>query len=106
MLRYVEANPLRAHLVSRAEDWPWTSLTQEASIDGRVIVTPSPVPKPDNWPDVVNGKLPVAAYDSLRTAARRQVPFGDPDWIRFVEEQKRHVHSAPPVTEDEGISLT
>ena len=26
MLRYVERNPLRAGLVGRAEDWPWSSL--------------------------------------------------------------------------------
>lgn len=26
VLRYVERNPLRAGLVSRAEDWPWSSL--------------------------------------------------------------------------------
>ena len=95
VLRYVEANPLRARLVKRAEDWAWSSLTQEASSDGRVIVTPSPVRKPDNWTDIVNEKLPTAAYDSLRTAARRQVPFGEPDWIRFVEELKKHGASEP-----------
>jgi putative transposase len=26
VLRYVERNPLRANLVARAEDWPWSSL--------------------------------------------------------------------------------
>jgi putative transposase len=26
VLRYVERNPLRAGLVERAEDWPWSSL--------------------------------------------------------------------------------
>jgi putative transposase len=104
VLRYVEANPLRARLVARAEDWPWSSLTQEASIDGRVIVTPSPVRKPDNWTEVVNESLPITTCDSLRTAVRRQVPFGDPDWIRFVEEQKKHVSSDPQVTEAEAES--
>src|SRR5262245_58625379 len=28
LLRYVEANPLRARLVKRAQDWPWSSLHQ------------------------------------------------------------------------------
>ena len=95
VLRYVEANALRARLVSKAEDWPWSSLTQEASVDGRVIVTPSPVQKPDNWTEVVNGNLPLATYDALRTAARRQVPFGDPSWVRLIEEQKRHQRPEP-----------
>lgn len=26
VIRYVEQNPLRAKLVDRAEDWPWSSL--------------------------------------------------------------------------------
>jgi len=26
VIRYVERNPLRAGLVDRAEDWPWSSL--------------------------------------------------------------------------------
>ena len=99
VLRYVEANPLRARLVAKAEDWPWSSLTQEAAIDGRVILTPSPVQKPDNWTEVVNEALAVATYDSLRTAARRQVPYGDPSWIRLVEEQKRHGLLEPLITE-------
>jgi putative transposase len=101
VFRYVEANALRARLVQRAEDWPWSSLTQEASSDGRVIVTPPPVLKPDNWSDVVNQSLPIATYASLRAAAQRQVPFGHPDWIRFVEEQKKKVSPEPQITNDE-----
>ena len=27
VLRYVEANPLRAKLVARAQEWPWSSLS-------------------------------------------------------------------------------
>ncbi len=58
-----------------------------------MIVTPSPVRRPDGWTDIVNDKLPIATYDSLRTAAQRQMPFGDPDWIRFVEQQKKGLSS-------------
>ena len=61
VLRYVEANPLRAHLVPRAEAWKWSSLTRETSLDGRLIVTRSPVRRPDSWTD--NGG---ATPDSIR----------------------------------------
>ena len=89
VLRYVEANPLRAHLVPRAEAWRWSSLTRPSCLDGRVLLTESPVRRPDHWTDIVNERLPIATYDSLRTAAQRQIPFGDPDWIRFVDQKKK-----------------
>jgi len=89
VLRYVEANPLRAQLVPRAEAWRWTSLSRLTALDGRPLVTPSPAHKPDNWVDIVNQKLPLSTYESLRTAAQRQVPFGDPEWIRFLEQTKK-----------------
>jgi len=106
VLRYVEANPLRAHLVPRAEAWRWSSLTRKTSKDGRVIVTPSPIRRPDNWIDIVNEKLAIATCDSLRTAAQRQIPFGDPEWIRFVEQQKKGTSSQPESPGDQRVALT
>ena len=106
VLRYVEANPLRAHLVSRAEAWKWSSLTRETSLDGRRIVTPSPVRKPDSWTDIVNETLPLATYESVRTAAQRQVPFGDPDWIRFVEQQKKKTASQSELPGEPNVAAT
>ena len=91
VLRYVEANPLRAQLVPRAETWRWSSLTRETSLDGRALVTSSPVRRPDSWTNIVNEKLPLDTYDSLRTAAQRQIPFGDPEWIRFVDQKKKEI---------------
>ena len=100
VLRYVEANPLRAGLVPRAEGWRWSSLTRETCLDGRVLVTPSPVHKPTDWTGIVNERLPLATYDSVRTAAQRQIPFGDPNWIRFVDQQKkRNLVTLAPVDE-------
>ena len=56
VLRYVEANPLRARLVSKAEDWPWSSLTQEASDDGGASSRPVP-----------HGKLAIGRRSSTKT---------------------------------------
>jgi len=92
VLRYVEANPLRAQLVRRAEAWRWSSLARLTSLDGRELITPSPTHKPEDWLEIVNEKLPLPAYDALRTAAQRQVPFGDPEWIRFLEQKKKRDH--------------
>jgi len=101
VLRYVEANPLRARLVPRAEAWRWSSLSRETCLDGRVLLTPPPVRKPDRWVDIVNEGLPIATYDSLRMAAQRQIPFGDPNWIRFVDQQKKGFPSETLKAEDQ-----
>jgi putative transposase len=94
VLRYVEANPLRAKLVPRAEAWGWSSLSRPTSEDGRQLLTPSPIRRPDNWLGIVNEPFTATVYDELRNAAQRQIAFGDPDWIRFVEGKRQ-------VSEDE-----
>jgi putative transposase len=49
VLRYVEANPVRAALVSRAEWWRWSSVTWPAI----PRLTPSPVRRPPQWLDLL-----------------------------------------------------
>jgi putative transposase len=49
VLRYVEANPIRAGLVARADSWHWSS----AYPLSEVRLTPSPVPRPPRWPDLL-----------------------------------------------------
>jgi putative transposase len=53
VMRYIEANPLNAGLVARAEDWPWSGLAERLSGTPRVI-SDGPVPLPSNWTDIVN----------------------------------------------------
>jgi putative transposase len=49
LLQYVESNPVRAHLVSRAEAWRWSSLTARPGIQ----LAPSPYRRPENWLDLL-----------------------------------------------------
>jgi putative transposase len=86
VLRYVEANPLAARLVKRAEDWKWSSLTRRTDRDGRLLLTESPTPRPAGWLEIVNQRLPADVQESLRTSVRREVPFGDPEWIRGLDQ--------------------
>ena len=53
-LRYVEANPLRAKLVSRAEDWPWSSLAERLHRSRRVVEGPFLLPSLADWTSFVN----------------------------------------------------
>jgi putative transposase len=47
LFRYVERNPVRAHLAERAECWPWSSATLNPVT--RIPLTPWPVPRPTDW---------------------------------------------------------
>jgi REP-associated tyrosine transposase len=53
-LRYVEANALRAGLVSRAEDWPWCSLHERLTGNVSGLLSSSPIVLPSDWCEVVN----------------------------------------------------
>ncbi len=88
VLRYVEANPLRARLVDRAEDWPWSSLTCKADKGGRPLLTESPVPRPYNWIELVNRRLPLPTESRIRTSVQRQVEYGDAEWLRVLEQRR------------------
>ena len=84
VLRYVEANPLRARLVSRAEDWPWSSLSKATMRDGLVeVLRPKLAPwnREEHWLEAVNQPLSLASLDSMRQSVARGTPQGQPQWI-------------------------
>jgi putative transposase len=82
VLRYVEANPLRANLVRRAEEWSWSSLRTDRY--ERPDLTPSPIARPEPWLDYVNEPSGKGEIRKLRRSVRRGAPFGDADWRREV----------------------
>ncbi len=60
VVRYVLQNPVRASLVSRAADWPWSSLAVPSAID------PSPVDLPRDLHAWLAEPLPHAELEQLR----------------------------------------
>jgi len=84
VIRYVEANALRAKLVESAQDWPWSSLSRRRTIDGRDFLSESPVPRPAEWVDLVNHPEP--RLEQIRSAICRGHPFGEQ---KFVERAVR-----------------
>lgn len=66
VVRYVEANPLRAHLVSAAEKWRWSSLYERLGHD-RGILDEGPMPLPEGWPALVNECQPQETIDEIRS---------------------------------------
>ena len=53
VLRYIEANPVAGHLVGRAEDWPWSSLTLRHQTDNQLLDA-LPIALPEGWSALVN----------------------------------------------------
>jgi putative transposase len=84
VLRYVEASPLRARLVKRAEDWLWSSLSSQPVFDGLVeVMRPklSRWPRDARWRKAVNAPLEATRLDLLRRSVLRGTPYGLPDWV-------------------------
>jgi len=80
LCRYVEGNPLRAQLVSRAESWPWSSLSQRNGLRRPVRLQPWPVEIPEPWTDYVNQICAGAETEEIRGVLRRGSPYGPPEW--------------------------
>ncbi len=79
--RYVEANPLRAKKVDRAEDWPWSSLGRDPAAETVLPLAKWPVDRPRNWVSLVNRDLAKSAIESLRVSVNRGRPFGEETWV-------------------------
>ncbi len=100
VLRYVERNPLRAGLVARAEDWPWSSLgildrgadrgadRGDPAVPVAGAVDPAlepplnagPLARPSNWRDWVNEAEDPGQLAALRHSVNRGAPWGTPIW--------------------------
>ena len=87
VLRYVEANALRANLAERAEQWRWSSLARRCDDNGRRLLTDWPLLRPHDWTRYVNEGIPSEELIELRRSARRGTPYGEPDWVKTAVEQ-------------------
>lgn len=64
LLSYVEANPIRAGLVERAELWHWSSVGPSRLSS----LHPGPVPRPENWLELLRAG-PGPPYGTPHTGA-------------------------------------
>ncbi len=78
--RYVERNPLRANLVTRAEQWRWSSLWHRVRATRVPWWSAGPLPWPEGWLGHVNGAETEAELAALRRSVARGAPLGDESW--------------------------
>ena len=86
LLRYVEANPLRAHKVRLAGQWPFSSLGCDAKT-AATLLDPWPLKRPRNWPALVNEKLPDPQQSRIKDSLNRSRPLGDNAWTLKTAQQ-------------------
>lgn len=86
--RYVEVNPVRARLVDRPRDWPWSSARAHLAgrDDGLVKVSPLLDMVPD-WRAFLNDQPPKGEWDELRMHTRTGRPLGAPAFVSELERR-------------------
>lgn len=86
VLRYIELNPVRAHLVARAEDWCWSSARAWSESVRSSRVEAGPVARPHLWLDWVNGAMEEMDSQRIRQSVNRGAPFGTDAWTAVTAE--------------------
>lgn len=79
VMRYIEGNPVRAHIVPSARDWNWSSHRGRTGI-AESYVGKTPIELPADWTDYVDQPLTEGELGRLQTSVQRQTPFGSPPW--------------------------
>lgn len=84
VVRYVERNALRAHLVPRAEEWRWSSLWRRGqhAASATAFLCRWPVERPRNWVSQVNRPETASELEAVRTSVQRGRPFGTTGWVQ------------------------
>jgi putative transposase len=88
VVRYVERNPVRAKMVERAEDYPWSSA--QYHVGGRVdrLVKLSPVRgMVKDWRHFLRGDEARTEVETIRRHVRTGRPWGTDLWIKKMEKR-------------------
>lgn len=85
LLRYIEANALRAKLVDEAEAWKYGSLWERMSKE-RQLLDESLIALPTDWALHVNTPLHEKELTIVRNSVNRQSPLGELEWMEKTAE--------------------
>ena len=81
MLKYVEANPLRAKIVKDCILYKYSSAYNRINKISDKLVNDPPIELPHNWHEFINSNESKVNIDSIRNSITRQSPLGDANWI-------------------------
>ncbi len=96
VLRYIEANPVRAKIVKRAEDYPYSSyrvhgLGEPNALIDRLIpydqLSPSARVRQRQWAQQVHLPLADGTLAAMRRSAASGLPYGDAYWVKHLAKR-------------------
>jgi putative transposase len=91
VLRYIEANPLRAKIVRNAEEYPWSSYRAHGLGEANELLdtlvtyqelSPNPGLRQRKWAAMVHQPMAETALASIRRSNDTGRPYGDPTWVK------------------------
>jgi putative transposase len=100
LLRYVEANPVRAKLVQHAQDWKWSSLNRR--LNNAKFLSELPVDIPVNYLEAVNQDVGSNIDERIRYSLARSKPLGGDEWVQNVVERFKLQASIRPRGRNKG----
>lgn len=88
-LRYIAFNPVRARLVPRYEDWPWSSTRALISGQDDNVATVAPaIERVGNFSAFLSEDFDEAmTYAAIRKAESTGRPIGSPAWLADMEQK-------------------
>ncbi len=96
--RYVGLNPVRAGLVERAADWPWSSVRSHVSGRSDPLLTPGPLAERiGDMTGFFDIDLDEEALRKLRRASSTGRPLGAAAWVKALEASTGRSLTAPPI---------
>lgn len=90
VLRYIEANPLRAKVVRRADEYRWSSFRAHGlgepdalvdSLKPYEALSPQPAVRRRKWSQRVHQPLEEVTLEAIRRSNDTGLPYGDPAWV-------------------------
>ena len=96
--RYVELNPVRAGLVERPEQWPWSSARAHLDgVDDGVTVVEPLLQRVADWRTFLGGGLDGRSLEAFRRHGRGGHPLGSKAYLERLERTLgRSVRPRPP----------
>jgi putative transposase len=86
VLRYVEANPLRARLAEHAGQWPWSTDALRRGVFASLF-SDWPLPRPADWSEWVEARWKEQDLSEVRTSVSRGRPFGQDAWVQATAQR-------------------
>jgi len=86
-VRYVELNPVRAGLVARAQEWPWSSA--KAHLTGRddeLVTLRAMTERVDDWQAYLDAGLSEGEAERIRYGERTGRPLGSDSFVEKLEK--------------------